>query len=94
MENTMAEGNRDHGRKDTAFFLPFFFNLYWICYNIASGVKFFGHEACGILALQSGFEPASPHWKAKSLPLGLQGNPFLLFEQEVLHCYFALGPHK
>ena len=74
--------------------LFFFFNLYWICYNIASGFKFFGHEACGILALQSGFEPASPHWKAKSLPLGLQGNPFLLFEQGVLHCYFALGPDK
>ena len=28
----------------------FFKSLYWTCYNIASVLWFFGHEACGLLA--------------------------------------------
>ena len=40
-----------------------FLSLCWICYNIAS-VLCFGHKAGGILALQSGVEPA---------PLALEG---------------------
>ena len=35
----------------------FFFNLYWICYNIAAMCWFSGQEACGILVPWPGIEP-------------------------------------
>ena len=38
------------------------FEVYWICYNIASVLcfVFFGHEAYGILVTQPGIEPIPP----------------------------------
>ena len=53
----------------------FFLSLYWIYYSIVFAVFmfcFFGHEACGILVLQTGIEPASSALKCKVLITGLQ----------------------
>ena len=66
-----------------AFFFLFdeghFWSPYLICYNIASVAifRFSGHEACGILAPESGIEPASPALEGpgpsgKSHPSGIK----------------------
>ena len=52
-----------------------FQSLYWICYNIASGLCFgvFGHEACGILAPRPGIEPAPTALEGEVLTTGPPG---------------------
>ena len=52
-----------------------FWSLYWICYNTASVLcfGFFGQEACGILAPQSGIKPMSPALEGEVLLTGPPG---------------------
>ena len=40
---------------------------------------FFGHEACGILASQSGIEPAPPALEGEVLTTGLPGKSLFFF---------------
>ena len=54
---------------------PILKSLYWIYYNIASVLCFFGPETCVILAPQPGLNPHSLHWKVKSPALDHQGSP-------------------
>ena len=54
-------------------------NLYWICYNIASLLCYFGHKTCGILAPQLGIKPAPAALESKVLTTGPPGKfPSLL----------------
>ena len=54
-----------------------FKSLYLICYNITSVLcfGFFGHEACGILALRLGIQPVPPVLEDEVLTTGPPGSP-------------------
>ena len=61
-----------------------FFSLYCICYNIASVLcfGFVAPEACGVLALWPGIEPAPPALEGEVLTTGPPGKSrrWLLFK--------------
>ena len=64
------------GFKDFFFLIWTVCKDYCICYNIASVIccwVFFGWQACGILALSSGTEPALHALEGKVLTTGLPG---------------------
>ena len=49
------------------------FNLYWICYDIASVLYFLGLEVCGILACWPEIESKPPALEGKVLTTRLLG---------------------
>ena len=89
-------------KQQSCFLLFFFFwNLYWICYNIACFMFWvFGGEARGVLAPWPGIEPTPPALVGGVLTTGPPGkshvssflNLHLTYRLEIQRSAFSRGP--